>query len=173
MAKTLEELEEAIDNIIVENDKGEITATALNELLHDMSNTLSELGSSGGGQFDLYCNIVENTDPDTMEDYPFVTECTEEQKELNKQVYDKIAAGERCPLVLHTNDIQEYPMAGAKMNLSGTCIYVMFISNLPDEAFEAGMPKTEGCLQFMCYGVTIFSSESFMLIDSGEIITPM
>ena len=54
MAKTLEELKEAIDNIIVENDKGEITATTLNMLLHDMSDTLSELGSSGGGQFDLY-----------------------------------------------------------------------------------------------------------------------
>lgn len=171
MAKTLEELKEAIDNIIVENDKGEITATTLNMLLHDMSDTLSELGSSGGGQFDLYCNLVENTDPDTMEDYLFIPECNEEQKELNKQVYDKIAAGERCPLVIHVNDIQDYPIEGAKMNLGSTCIYIMFISDIPNEMLEEIPFETKGFLQFMCYGTMMVANiETLALIDSGEIV---
>jgi hypothetical protein len=169
MAKTLEELKEAIDNIIVENGKGEITASTLNMLLHDMSDTLSELGSSGGGQFDLYCNFVYNTDPDTMENAPFVIECTEEQKKLNKQIYDKIANGERCPLVLHSNDIQDFPVEGAKMNISSTCIYFGFMTGIPDEAFE-DMPKSEGVLQFMNYSCTIVGIGQLMLLDSGEII---
>lgn len=168
MAKTLEELKEAIDNIIVENDKGEITATTLNMLLHDMSDTLSELGGSGGGQFDLYCNFVYNTDPDTMGNTLFVIECTEEQKKLNKQVYDKIANGERCHLVLHANDIEDFPAEGTKVNISGTCIYFGFATGLP-EVFE-NMFKSEGALQFLCNGCTVLGINQLMLLDSGEII---
>lgn len=173
MAKTLEELKEAIDNIIVENDKGEITATTLNMLLHDMSDTLSELGGSGGGQFNLYCNISINIDSDTKEDHPFIIECTEEQKELNKQIYDKVAAGERCPLVLHVNDMENVPVRGSKTNFSGTCIYMMFMFDIPDELLEETLFNTKGYLQFMNYGIAQFDSGSLLLIDSGDIIIPM
>lgn len=170
MAKTLEELKEAIDNIIVENDKGEITATTLNMLLHDMSDTLSALGSSGGGQFDIYCSIVENTDSDTMGKRPFVTECTEEQKEINKQIYDKIAAGERCPLVLHVNDLQDYPEVGSKVNISSTCIYVGFSTNMPLTVI-GDVPASESYLSFIFYGGMMVGTSTLLLIDSGEILT--
>ena len=169
MAKTLEELKEAIDNIIVENDKGEITATTLNMLLHDMSDTLSELGSSGGGQFDIYCNIVANTDPDTMANYPMIVECTEEQKEINKQVYNKVAAGERCPLVMHMNDMQNCPVLGAKANMSSTCTYMMFVYDIPDELIEEMPVNSTEFLMFMNYGATMFGMNGFLLTNSGEI----
>lgn len=170
MAKTLEELQDAIKNVIAENDKGEITATALQTILLDMSETLSELGGSGGGQFDIYCSIVENTDTDTMEDLPFVTECTEEQKEINKQIYDKIAAGERCPLVLHVNDLQDYPEVGSKVNISSTCIYVAFSTNMP-LTVVGDVPVSESYLSFIFYGGMMIGTSILLLIDSGEILT--
>lgn len=93
MAKTLEELKEAIDNIIVENDKGEITATALNMLLHDMSDTLSELGNSGGGECLYLClgdSLEEYTDPSgQIRTRPAVK--NPENLEANKKVYDTIS----------------------------------------------------------------------------------
>lgn len=169
MAKTLEELKEAIDNIIVENDKGEITATTLNMLLHDMSDTLSELGGSGGGQFDIYATLTYNENASSDDGPSFFITTTEEQKELNKIVFDKIANGERCPLVLHANDIQDFPTEGAKMNISSTCIYFGFATGIPDEAFE-DIPKSEGVLQFMNYALGIVGINQLMLLDSGEII---
>lgn len=49
MGKSLQELKEMIDSVIVENGKGQITAQALNLVLNEMSEALSEMGGSGGG----------------------------------------------------------------------------------------------------------------------------
>ena len=93
MAKTLEELKEAIQNVIAENDKGEITATSLNVLLTDMADTLSELGGSGDGGGCVYIclgdSLEEYTDPSGQIDFrPTIKK--EETKLLNKKAYDTI-----------------------------------------------------------------------------------
>ena len=49
MGKSLQELKEMIDSVIMENGKGQITAQALNLVLNEMSEALSEMGGSGGG----------------------------------------------------------------------------------------------------------------------------
>lgn len=170
MAKTLEELKEAIDNIIVENDKGEITASALNMLLHDMSDTLSELGGSGGGQFDIYATLTYNEDQTSSDDPLFFITTTEEQKELNKIVFDKIANGERCPLVIHVNDVEQNPVGSESMNVSSTCIYLFFARNLTEDIYpEAGMVKGSTFYQFMCYGLMMFGGEVLTATEDGDI----
>ena len=167
MAKTLEELKEAIDNIIVENDKGEITAITLNMLLHDMSDTLSELGG-GGGQFDLYANmelIIEGSDES------FVISTTNEQKELNKIVMDKIVNGERASLVLHLNDIV-HDEALYKMNISSTCIYIVLMKDITEEIIPGITSKN--ILIFMSYGASMLTAvEKMMLLDNGDIFAEM
>lgn len=163
MAKTLEELKEAINNIIVENDKGEITATALNQVLQDMSDTLSELG--GGGQFDIYANIEWSIEGD---DESFVFSTTNEQKELNKIVMDKIVNGERAPLVLHLNDIV-HDTAPYKANISSTCIYMVLMKDVPEKIIPG--ITSENILQFKCYGATMSGDDGIMmLLDNGDIL---
>ena len=166
MAKTLEELKEAIQNVIVENNKGEITAKSLNTLLTDMADTLSELGG-GGGQFDLYATITPNENLESSDEPEFIISTTDEQKELNKIVYDKIANDERAPLVLHVNDI--YPEKGFPypINMSSTCIYIMVFKDIKEDIFEG--ISTTGALQFMSYSTEMFGS-FFILLDDGDII---
>lgn len=166
MAKTLEELKEAIQNVIVENDKGEITATSLNMLLTDMADTLSELGG-GGGQFDLYATITPNENAESSDDDVFIISTTDEQKELNKIVYDKIANDERAPLVLHVNDLGGGEGFPYSINISSTCIYIMFFKDIKEDFLE-GISST-GILQFMSYGADIVGG-FFFLLDDGNIV---
>lgn len=53
MAKTIEELKQMIDSVIVENGKGQITGQGLNLVLNEMSDALSEMGG-GGGAYQVY-----------------------------------------------------------------------------------------------------------------------
>ena len=163
MAKTLEELKEGIQNVIVENNKGEITAKSLNMLLTDMADTLSELGGSGGGQFDLYANVELVIDDDES----LVVTTTDEQKELNKIVMDKIVNGERAPLVLHLNDI-DYEAAPYKVNISGTCVYVALMKDV--QAGVLPVITSKNILQFMCYGAEMVGGNGILvLLEDGDI----
>ena len=167
MAKTLEELKEAINNVIVENNKGEITAKSLNTLLTDMADTLSELGG-GGGQFDLYATITPNKNSESSDEPEVIISTTDEQKELNKIVYDKIANDERAPLVLHVNDINSGEGFPYSINISGTCIYVMFFKDIKEDIIK-GISST-GLLQFMSYSAEAFRG-FFFLLDNGDIVS--
>lgn len=94
MAKTLEELQDAIRNVIAENDKGEITATHLQTVLLNMSETLSELGGSGGGNIFLLkvdtSKEHEYTDDGNTETDEYLTTTNQENIEHNKKVYDTL-----------------------------------------------------------------------------------
>ena len=59
MAKTLEELKEMIDSVIVENDKGQITGQGLNLVLNEMSDALSEMGGGGGEIYQINIPVNE------------------------------------------------------------------------------------------------------------------
>lgn len=54
MAKTIEELKQMIDSVIVENGKGQITGQGLNLVLNEMSDALSEMGGGGGGAYQVH-----------------------------------------------------------------------------------------------------------------------
>lgn len=54
MAKTIEELKQMIDSVIVENGKGQITGQGLNLVLNEMSDALSEMGGGGGGAYQIH-----------------------------------------------------------------------------------------------------------------------
>ena len=167
MAKTLEELKETINNVIIENNKGEITAKSLNILLTDMADTLSELGG-GGGQFDIYATITFNKNAGSSDEPEIIISTTDEQKELNKIVYDKIANDERAPLVLHVNDLiggEDFPYS---INISSTCIYIMFFKDIKEDIFEG--ISTTGALQFMSYNTEMFGS-FLILLDNGDIVS--
>lgn len=72
MAKTIEELKQMIDSVIVENGKGQITGQGLNLVLNEMSDALSEMGG-GGGAYQVYI--------------PTTGELTEEQIAFNAQQF--------------------------------------------------------------------------------------
>lgn len=72
MAKTIEELKQMIDSVIVENGKGQITGQGLNLVLNEMSDALSEMGG-GGGVYQIHI--------------PTTGELTAEQIAFNAQQY--------------------------------------------------------------------------------------
>lgn len=72
MAKTIEELKQMIDSVIVENGKGQITGQGLNLVLNEMSDALSEMGG-GSGAYLVYI--------------PSTTEITPEQIAFNAQQF--------------------------------------------------------------------------------------
>lgn len=64
MAKTIEELKQMIDSVIVENGKGQITGQALNLVLNEMSDALSEMG--GGGAYQVHISTTGELTPEQI-----------------------------------------------------------------------------------------------------------
>lgn len=87
MGKSLQELKEMIDSVIVENGKGQITAQALNLVLNEMSEALSEMGGSGGGggAEAYYIYTSENINEETGDMF-----ISEEERQHNAEQYLKI-----------------------------------------------------------------------------------
>ena len=79
MAKTIEELKEMIDSVIVENGRGQITGQGLNLVLNEMSDALSEMGG-GGGACLVYVPMGEGEN------------LTKEQIAFNAKQYDIISS---------------------------------------------------------------------------------
>lgn len=161
MVRTLEELKEMIDNTIIENDKGEITATSLNLVLQDMSDSLSAMG--GGGQFDIYCAF------EFSEDGIITTTCDEEQKVKNKEVFDKILAGEMHPLVLHVDTIENYMFEGVKVNISGTCTFDGIMYDMSSELSLSIVGVDTDAVIFLNISGTIELGH-VILLPNGEMI---
>lgn len=165
MVRTLEELKEMIDNTIIENDKGEITATTLNLVLKDMSDSLSAMGGGGGGQFDIYATF------EMPEGGDMTIICDEEQKAKNKEVFDKIFAGEISPLVLHINSIENMPVEGCKFNISGICITIGLMYDIPSGLGEEIIGiDTNAALMFFVYGFRMIDLSACVLLPNGDII---
>lgn len=87
MGKSLQELKEMIDSVIVENGKGQITAQSLNLVLNEMSEALSEMGGSGGGggAEAYYIYTSENINEETGDML-----ISEEERQHNAEQYLKI-----------------------------------------------------------------------------------
>lgn len=100
MAKTIEELKQMIDSVIVENGKGQITGQGLNLVLNEMSDALSEMGG-GGAKYTL------RGDGTTF---------TEEDKAYNIEQF-----------ALIKNDFAngEVPMVSLKMSMSGISLNIL------------------------------------------------
>lgn len=159
MVRTLEELKEMIDNTIIENDKGEITATSLNLVLQDMSDSLSAMG--GGGQFDIYATFE-------FGESSISATCDEEQKVKNKEVFDKILAGEMYPLVLHVNSIESPEIGGAKINMSGACAYGGLMYDMPIGFGEAMFGVDTDAAVFLIIYI-MGSAADIILFPNGEL----
>lgn len=95
MAKTIEELKQMIDSVIVENGKGQITGQGLNLVLNEMSDALSEMGG-GGGAYQIYI--------------PSTGELTEEQIAFNAQQFAVLE-----PKLQNKEFVQVGASAGAEM----------------------------------------------------------
>jgi hypothetical protein len=87
MGKSLQELKEMIDSVIVENGKGQITAQSLNLVLNEMSEAFSEIGGSGGGggAEAYYIYTSENINEETGDML-----ISEEERNHNAEQYLKI-----------------------------------------------------------------------------------
>lgn len=99
MAKTIEELKQMIDSVIVENGKGQITGQGLNLVLNEMSDALSEMGG-GGGVYNLMGDFQANT-------------FTEEDKDNNIEVRNKCIA-----------DINAGKIPSVSITKNGMCMVV-------------------------------------------------
>lgn len=73
MGKTIEELKQMIDSVIVENGKSQITGQGLNLVLNEMSDALSQMGGGGSGAYQVYA--------------PTLTELTPKQIAFNAQQF--------------------------------------------------------------------------------------
>lgn len=100
MAKTIEELKQMIDSVIVENGKGQITGQGLNLVLNEMSDALSEMGGGGGNVYPLMGDFQANT-------------FTEEDKANNIEVRNKCIA-----------DINAGKIPSVSVSMGGMCMVV-------------------------------------------------
>lgn len=129
MAKTLEELQDAIKNVIAENDKGEITATALQTILLDMSETLSELGGSN----ETVNNIILASSYESLaEGEPFLTD---EDKAHNKIIYDNLII-KPFPVVLDMSAYGEVPETNGNYDVYNFCITSMYSVICNEDNFD-------------------------------------
>lgn len=159
MVRTLEELKEMIDNTIIENDKGEITATALNLVLQDMSDSLSAMG--GGGQLDIYGTF------EVYDESMLNIACDEEQKVKNKEVFDKILTGEIHPLVLHVNTIENFM---GKTNMSTTCTLLGCVYDIGSGEEMIGIDTDAAVFLEIS---TLGGNGGIILLPNGELIISM
>lgn len=130
MAKTLEELQDAIKNVIAENDKGEITATHLQTILLDMSETLSELGGSN----ETVNNIILATTIEPTEDgVSFYL--SDEDKAHNKIIYDNLFITP-FPVVLDMSAYGKHPDMEGNYDVYDLCVYSMYSIICAEEQLE-------------------------------------
>lgn len=120
MAKTLEELQDAIRNVIAENDKGEITATHLQTILLNMSETLSELGGSN----ETVNNIILATTYEPTEDGANLF-LSEEDKAHNKIIYDNLLI-RPFPVVIDMRAYGNVPDTGGNYKVYNLCVNQMY-----------------------------------------------
>jgi hypothetical protein len=120
MAKTLEELQDAIKNVITENDKGEITATHLQTILLDMSETLSELGGSN----ETFSDIIFATTCEPTEDGISMF-LSEEDKAHNKLIYDNLLI-RPFPVVIDMNAYGNLSDPGGNYKVYNLCVTQMY-----------------------------------------------
>lgn len=100
MAKTIEELKQMIDSVIVENGKGQITGQGLNLVLNEMSDALSEMGG-GGGAYQVY---VPTTGELTAEQIAFNAQqfAVLEPKLQNKEIIQVGACVDHSSMIVCT-----------------------------------------------------------------------
>lgn len=162
MAKTLDELQDAIKNVIAENDKGEITATTLQTILLDMSETLSELGGSN----ETVNNIILATTMEPTENGANLY-LSDEDKVHNKIIYDNLLI-RSFPVTLDMKAYGKHPEAEGNYTVYNFIAYGMYSIICPEEAIEV-MPK----LQEYVNTVVIFINSEMggvMLCNDGNVI---
>jgi hypothetical protein len=145
MAKTIEELKEMIDSVIVENGKGQITGQGLNLVLNEMSDSLSEMG--GGGVYLVHVPLSN-------------VELTEEQIAFNAQQFVALESK------LQNGEVVQ---VGAFESLKNQ-VFMMFFSGV---LFTDIMGTGNNQILLALSGDIDSSATCFILLPDGSVIPAM
>lgn len=141
MAKTIEELKEMIDSVIVENGRGQITGQGLNLVLNEMSDALSEMG---GGVYLVHVPMTEDE------------ELSEEQIAFNAQQFAILEPKLQNKEFVQIGFAKDVPSMGF---MCAVCPQVLY-----GDFMETGSNSIVFAMDSIEYDVFIFNSDGTIII---------